>query len=73
MLRIKGRLDRTHQSEIITRRSPNLTALLDGDRGPFNDSTALPARYTPIQSQEVRDRHRQGWTSSFVCLAQAAE
>jgi uncharacterized protein YndB with AHSA1/START domain len=35
--------------------------------------TRLKLVQQTFQSQEVRDRHRHGWTSSFVCLAQAAE
>ena len=53
MLRIKGRLDGPHQREIIAWRSPDLTALLDGNRGAFNDPLALPARHTSIKGLEV--------------------
>ena len=55
----------------------------DGSRGhetevtvtfaPAPGGTRLKLVQQTFQSQEVRDRHRQGWTSSFVCLAQAAE
>jgi uncharacterized protein YndB with AHSA1/START domain len=55
----------------------------DGSRGhetevtvtfaPAPGGTRLKLVQQTFQSQEVRDRHRHGWTSSFVCLAQAAE
>ena len=55
----------------------------DGSRGhetevtvtfaPAPGGTRLKLLQQAFQDQAARDRHRHGWTSSFVCLAQAAE